>query len=326
MVKIASNEDVSGVGEASLLPFFTGETPEGVKHVIDNYFTPRLIGQDPFDLGRIHHSMDRALPHNSSAKAAVDIALYDLAGKLTKLPVYKLLGGCYRDKVDLTWAIGIKDPQETARDAQVAIAKGFKAVKLKIGLNPRRDIEAVASVRDAIGTGDKIRVDANQGYTPQEAIATIRAIQKYEIEYVEQPIPAWNVKGLARIRNTVPVPILADESVHTLRDALNLIKEDAVDLFGIKLIKMGGLYNARKITVLAEANDIECVLISPWETRVGIAAGVHLAVASENTNHPHELDLISLKDDPAVGLRQENGIILLPKGPGLGINYPFGQL
>lgn len=324
MTKITSEEGVFGVGEAALLPSFTGETPEGVKLIIDEHLKQLLLDRDPFNLGKIHKLMDQTLPHNPSAKAAVDIALHDLIGKLTDLPLYKLLGGQYRDKIDLAWAIGIKEPQATANDAQVAIKKGFNAVKLKIGLNPRRDIEAVAAVRDAIGGNATIRVDANQGYTPQEAITTIQTIQKYEIEYVEQPISAWNIKGLARIRNAVHIPILADESVHTLRDALNLVKEDAIDLFGIKLIKMGGLYKAGKIIALAEANDIECVIISPWETSVGIAAGVHLAVASENANHPHELDLISLKNDPATGLHQEKGVILLPEGSGLGIDYPFG--
>jgi len=326
MVKLTSDTEVFGVGEASLLPFFTGETPEGVKLIIDNHLQPVLLDQDPFDLGRIHHTLDRTLPHNSSAKAAVDIALHDLCGKLVNLPVYKLLGGRYHDKIDLTWAIGIKAPSATADDALSAIEKGFKAVKLKIGRDPRRDVEAVAAVRDTIGGSAAVRVDANQGYTPQEAIATIQKLQKYELEYVEQPIPAWDIKGLIRIRNAVPVPILANESIYTLQDALHLIKEDAVDLLGIKLIKTGGMYKARKIMALAEANAIECVLISPWETSVGIAAGVHLAVSAVNTNHPHELDLISLQNDPAIGLTQEQGSILLPKEPGLGVHYPFGQI
>lgn len=323
MIRIENEEGVSGYGEACPLPDFSGETHDVIKVMIDKYFSPILVDKDPFDLEVIHRELDSKYPANNTAKAAIDIALHDLIGKVLNTPIYKLLGGLYRNHVDLGAALGIGDPEHISKKAEKYIEQGMQAIKLKVGSGIDRDIETVKQVRDRLGNSVKIRIDANAGYSRKEAFKVLKRIDRWDIDYAEQPIAAWDHEGLCQLRKAASIPIMVDESLCTIADAVTLIRRDAADLFGIKLIKHGGIFKTRKIATLAESNGIDCVLISPWETQIGQAAGVHLALASPSFNGPHDLGTKELKDDPTYGLKEINGVIHLPKGPGLGVHYTF---
>ncbi len=323
MVKIDSNEEISGFGEASPLPDFSGETHDIIQRMIDKYYSPILIGKDPFDLELIHHEMNYKYPENHASKAAIDMALYDLCGKTLNIPIYQLLGGRCREQVEVGAALGIGIPSETAQKAKDYVTHGAKAIKLKVGINPKQDIETVKTVREVLGEEIPIRIDANAGYSVKRAMKVLQRTEQWDIEYFEQPIAAWDREGLNLLRKSSSTPIMVDESLCTIGDAVELIRAEAADIFGLKLIKHGGIYNTKKIATLAQANGIECVVISPWETQIGQSAGIHLILSTSNFNHPNDLGLNGLQDDPTSGLVEEQGIIHVPKGPGLGISYTF---
>ncbi|MFX0113669.1 MAG: mandelate racemase/muconate lactonizing enzyme family protein [Candidatus Hodarchaeota archaeon] len=323
MVKITSDSGISGIGEACPLPDYSGETHDTIKLMIDKYYAPLLINNNPFDLEIIHNGLNSHYPANHAAKAAIDMALHDLLGKILDIPVYKLLGGKFHNEVELRASFGIGPPSTVATKAKAAVGRGAKAIKLKVGLDVTQDVETVKSVRELLGDSIPIAIDANAGYSLKKAMKVLKKLEQWDVEYIEQPIAAWDHEGLRLLRKTFETPIMVDESLCTVEDAVVLIRREAADLFGIKLIKHGGIYNAKKIAILAEANNISCVVISPWETQVGQAAGVHLALASPNFSGPHDLGTKELKDDPTKGLQEEKGIIRSPTGPGLGIIYEF---
>jgi len=321
-VKIATDEGIYGLGESSPLEFFTGETPEIVKMVIDNTLSEILVGRDPFDIELILWSMDNKLPKNPSSKVAIDMALHDIIGKMLEIPIYKIMGGKFRKKISCATAVGIDSPDKMKEEAIGWIEKGFKTLKLKIGIDPKKDERSIEAVRDAVGDDIRIRVDANQGYSPGTAIQVGRRIEKYDIEYIEQPVPAWNIEGLAQVKRSINIPVAADESLYTIYDAMRLIKTDAVDIFGIKFIKTGGLCKARKIAHLAEAAGIKCVVISPLETILGTAAGAHWAISLRNANLDHELvGPLFIKNDPFTGVEIVKNSIEISEKPGLGVSF-----
>ena len=323
MVRIESDDGFSGYGEACPLPDFSGETYDVIKLMIDKYYSPSLIDKNPFEIEAIHKKLDSKYPANNTAKAAIDIALHDLIGKILNKPVYELLGGLCRDHIDLGAAIGIGDPEYVSKKAEKYVQQGMQAIKLKVGDEVNRDIEVVKLVRDTLDTSIKIRVDANAGYSLKNALKMLKKIERWDIDCAEQPIAPWDHEGLNLLRKSVSIPIMVDESLCTIADALTLIRRKAADQFGIKLIKHGGIFKAKKISELAESNGIDCVLISPWETQIGQAAGVHLALASPSFDGPHDLGTKELRDDPTTGLQESKGIIKRPKGPGLGVHYTF---
>ncbi len=326
LVAIGTDEHITGLGEASPLTYFTGETPESVQLAINDFFKDFLIGQDPFDLEKIHAWMNRFYPRNTTAKAALDMALFDIIGKSLQVPVFKLLGGRNVDRISLARGIGIQEIDQTVMETTAAVAEGFQTLKLKIGRDPTRDIAALTKVRNAVGGDVNIRVDANQGYDPKSAIALIRKLEPLNIQYVEQPVDAHDLVGLAHVRNSVGVPIAADESLQGLSEALDMIRLDAVDVFVIKLIKVGGIYPAKKIVALAEAANKRCVMVSPYEIGIGAAAGAHLAMSSTTFTMACEfLDPSFRPEEPTAGLHIENGWLQVSKQPGLGVKFREGQ-
>lgn len=321
IVKVTTDDGVYGLGESSPLEFFTGETPAMVKMVIDNVLAAILIGKDPFDVEALLLAMDHLLPKNASSKSAVDGALHDLLGKHLGVPVYKYLGGKCREYVTSALAVGIDTPERMRKEAIDWVRKGAKTLKLKIGIDPKTDERSVEAVRDAVGEEIRIRVDANQGYSPSTAIQVAKRIEKYHIEYIEQPVPAWNVEGMAHVRRSTGIPIAADESLYTLHDAIRLIRTEAVDVFGIKFIKTGGLAKAKKIAHLAEAAGISCVVISPLEMTLGTAAGAHWALSVPNADLDHELvGPLYIEDDIFAGIQIAGNSIGVSDQPGVGIS------
>ena len=289
-------------------------------------FRTGLIGMDPLDVEGIHRMMDRLLSGNTSAKAAVDIALYDIKGKLMGQPLYKVLGGSVNQIVtDMT--VGIDTPEAMAAEARERVEKdGFTILKIKAGINPIEDIQALTLIRQAVGPNIRLRVDANQGYTVSDAVRTLKAFEELGVEAVEQCLPSWDLDGMRFVRSKVDLQVMLDESVHTPIDAAKACKIDAADIINIKLMKCGGLYPAEKINAIAEANHVNCMVGCMLETKVAIAAGVSLVAAKSNITEA-DCDSFMYAVDPEMGMPGgftiEGGVYTLSQKPGLGLDLDF---
>jgi len=285
IVKISTDYNVIGWGEASPSKRVTNETPETVIQALER-IAPKLLGNCPLCMEQTIELMDKILGEktNPGAKAAVDMALHDIIGKTTRKPLFMLLGG-YRQEVLTDITLSIKPPKEMAKDAVKAVKKGFKALKVKLGVNVEEDIERIRKIREAVGSEITLRIDANQGWTVQEAIQALNKLEKFNIEFVEQPVRANNLKDMVKVRKNSPIPVMADESIHTPEDALALIREEAIDLINIKLMKSGGIHKGRKIATIAEAAGIPCMIGCMGESTLGISAGVHIAAGVKNIKY-----------------------------------------
>jgi len=313
--------DTWGYGEASPLTEFTGETAADVRLAIDEVLSPVVAGRDPFDLAAIHDAMDRAVPGHPSAKAAIDGALLDLAGKLAGVPACHLLGGRSGRPLAFARPIGIMEPERAVAAANELVAAGVRTLKLKIGGgDASSDVERVRAVRRAVGPAVHIRVDGNQGLDFPTAHRVLRALRDCDLLYAEQPLPAWDIDGAAALRRETGVRVAADEGVMTLRDAAALIRRRAADVFVLKLVKMGGAWRARQIAAFADAYHVGCVVVSTFDTQIGGAVCVQLARSLSNAPFAHELTVFSTQ--PAMARtchRAEAGVIIPGDDPGIGV-------
>jgi L-alanine-DL-glutamate epimerase-like enolase superfamily enzyme len=300
VVAIETDEGLTGYGEGSPGILVTGETLEGVAACIA-LFEKSLTGRDPLNIEEIHHILDRVSPHAPSAKAAIDIACYDLLGKKAGLPVYKLLGGGDNQlATDIT--VSIDEPAVMAAKAKKYVMAGFDVIKTKVGLGFAEDLERVRAIRDTIGSGIKIRLDANQSWSPKEALRCIEYLSEYDIELVEQPVAYHDLEGLAYVTKHSRLPIMSDESAFDSKDVLRLIKKRAVDMVNIKLMKCGGIYEALKINSICEAAGIECMLgCMIEESNIGISAAASLGAARRNITRADLDAVFSLRELPIPG-------------------------
>ena len=320
VIRIETDEEIVGIGEASPSARITGETTKTVIDVIENKLKPLLIGKSPLDMEKLLDEINYAILYNSSAKCAIDIALHDIISKYAKLPLYKLLGG-FKEEIITSITIGIKGIKDTVLEARELVAQGTKVIKIKIGLNPVLDIEKIKSLREEIGYDVKIRVDANQGYEPSDAIQVLRKIEQYEIEFAEQPVAYWDIQGLKQVREHSGIPIMVDESLHSTYDAINLIRENACDIFNIKIMKSGGIREASKIASIAESAGIPCMLGCMVETRIGVGAATHLALALKNIKFADLDGHLFLKEDIVEGgVITEKGVNRVTSKAGIGVN------
>ena len=329
IVKLYTDSDLVGYGEAVPCYEFTGETIGTVMSILKERIFPSIGGEDAFNIEAITGKMDEATVGNASAKGAIDMAIYDILGKTLNQPVYNLLGGRVRDKALYLGGASITTVEETVEECVKDVLKGIRELKIKVGEDPVRDAEKIRKVREAVGSDAQIRVDANQGWlTPHRAIKAIKLMEKCDLQLVEQPILAWNLKGLSHIRRTVDVPIMLDESVHTSKDAAKAIDAEACDIINIKLMKSGGIFEALKINAVAESSGIECFMGGMGETSIGQAAALHLLASRSNIKYGDvELpaDEWGLKEDVAGGLKltKVDGVLYMqvPSGPGLGVQF-----
>src|SRR5439155_4206352 len=249
-------------------------------HLIHTYLEPFLIGENPVAVEVVAHKFRLAFAGNYFTKAAVEMALWDIAGKAAGKPVYQLLGGKVREFVPTKWSVSGVEPEKAAEIARWAAGKGFEAMKVKVGIDPDGDVARVRAVREAIGPKVKLGVDANGGWTPEAAVKTIERLCAFGIYFAEQPVPPEDVAVLADVRRRIRVPVIADESVYTLQDAMTLARLGAADAFSIYVGKAGGIGPARKIAEFAESVGLKCTVGSNLELGVGSAAMVHLAMAT----------------------------------------------
>ena len=328
IVRIATDTGIMGLGEATPDLGFFGQTLEEVKSVIDRYFGPRLLGMDPFDRENILYQLD--FKDNSCARSAIDLAIHDLLGKALNVPVFQLLGGKCRDRVQVALEIGGGPPGAMATTCARFVEQGVRAFKPKIGGHPDRDVERLKAIRDAVGRGVTIRADANQGYTPKEAIRLCRLADKFDVglELLEQPVHYLDLHGMAEVRDAVDTLIEADESCYGIKDAINIIRAGAADVLNIKIEKVGGLYNAKKVAALAEAAGLGCVIGTAFGTGITDAAKLHLAASTmaimdavEFTEIYLHDNLLSAPHDQELRLPLHDGCIPVPQGPGFGVVF-----
>ncbi|RFU65051.1 mandelate racemase/muconate lactonizing enzyme family protein [Peribacillus glennii] len=325
IVRITTDTGLTGLGEASELPFFTGETAETMKVLVENNLAPAIIGKPVYALRDIHHSMGTVLGHATGAKSAIDMALWDIQGKRLNAPVYELLGGERKRPVKVAYVLGDESPDDMAGLAKEMAVRGFDTIKIKIGSDYRKDIEAIQRIRQAVGPDVHLRIDANQGYDVKTALQVIKEISPNDIDYIEQPVPGWDVDGLRQVRQVSSIPIMADESAHTLNDVYRLAKSEAIDLVGIKLIKCGGISPAVQIAQFCEAAGLQCVLISPFDTLLGTYASLHLSTILPGSHSQEMVGPYYLKEDP-FGKMDVKGEMDIPNGIGFGVEDIFDGL
>lgn len=311
---------------------FMPDTVHSMMGAIVDIYGPRLIGKDLFDIEPTLAMFDQALPANANARAALDHALHDAMGKALKVPVYKLLGGLCQERIPLEWSISMAaDPAKMVEDAQRAIRQyDINVLCLKAGGKSgwQRDVTNFIAVRKAVGDQPVVGIDPNEAWTVSETIRVIRALEPYRLGYLEQPVKRQNIAGMAAVRRELNgVPLMADEGVMTLRDAYGLARAEAVDVFCVKLYKMGGLRAAKKIAAVAEASGIQLnvgglAVLSQLEA----AAGAHFYASSPERHVMPAAEFIfgvgvlgpdPLAPDTDFVIRE--GHVKPPSGPGLGI-------
>lgn len=304
---------------------------EEMRGAVTRYLAPALIGCDALDRRSAMAAVESALKGRIWTKAAVNNALYDLAGKALGVPVGVLLGGQAVERVAVIGpVIGIMAPDEMARMAAEEAAQGFKAIKIKIGETPAADIARVQAVREAIPASVQLRVDANDHYRPADAIRLIRTIERFDIEHVEQPLPRGDLLGMAEVKRNIGVPLMTDDMVATPADAMNVIRLAAADRVKVKVTKHG-LDGALAIISMLEAAGLVPVLGHVFEMGLAAVAEAHLAAAAARSlASPHEIG--SLRPMGATAdlilddLRSAPGFMTVPKGPGLGVSLDWTQI
>ncbi|MGE5542447.1 MAG: mandelate racemase/muconate lactonizing enzyme family protein [Bacillota bacterium] len=322
-VRVEAEGGAYGLGEAAPLTFFNGESAASIKVVIDDLLGPAVMGKEALDPRALVQAMELATPGNHTAKTGLEMALWDLAGRLTGLPVYRLIGGKVRERVPLAHVLGLKELDATVDEARDAVSRGYGTLKVKLTGDPEEDVRIIKAIRRAVGDGVSIRGDANTGYTVKNAIRAVKMLEAFNLQYLEQPCPREDPEGLKEIRDRSAIPIAADESLQSKRDALDLIRTRAVDWLVIKLIKVGGILAGLEIATLAHWAGIGCTIVSPVETCVGSAAGIHLALAAPAAVPAHELNGPEyLAEDPSRGLSFGKPYVILDDRPGLGVELP----
>jgi muconate cycloisomerase len=332
LVKLHTNAGLVGLGEASCTPRWSGEDQVSAAHFIQTYFGPALIGRDPTRIEETSSAVFPLVAGNAFTKAAVEMALWDLAGKVAGKPVHELLGGKVRDSVKTKWSVSGRPPAEAAEIAQRAKEQGFRAIKVKVGLGIDDDFARVAAVCEAVGSDVKLGVDANGGWgDPATAIAAVERLRPLGIAFVEQPVWAGDPEEMAEVRRAVGLPIVADESIYSLADARQLARAGACDVFSIYVGKSGGIGPAKVVADFAQGQGIACTIGSNLELGVGSAAMLHLAVAHRgivpddypcDIIGPHYYEDDILREPLDLG----GGRAIPPDGPGLGVELDEGRV
>lgn len=323
VVMVHTDDGHVGYGGAPATAVITGDTHGSIVEAIRHYIAPRVIGMDIADLNRITRTIQAAIERNTSAKAAVEIAVHDLWGQLHGAPLYQLLGG--GDPVistDITISVDYID--KMVADSVSAVERGFESLKIKVGKDIGVDIERVRAIHAAVQGRALLRLDANQGWTAKEAVHALHALENagVRLELVEQPVKARDLEGMRYVTERVHTPIMADESVFGPLEVMELIRMRAADIINIKLMKTGGISHAIRLADIAGLHGIECMIGCMLESSVSVAAAVHLAVAKSDVITKVDLDSPSLCTvDPVEGgvAFHDAEITIDTHAPGLGI-------
>jgi muconate cycloisomerase len=339
MVRAIDSEDRVGWGEAPALKDwggefgrYFGESQLIARTVIEKYLAPAVSGVELGNVAELHARMDAVIKGYPYAKSAVEFAFYDLSSRALGVPVSTLLGGQLRSRIPVTHSIGLISIAEAESEAAKVAAEGIRTIKIKVGVDAKRDVEVVRAVRAAIGEEVEICVDANEGYkTPGEAIGVVRKMEQYQLKYVEQPV--MGIERLAQVARAIDIPVMADESAWNAHDVIQIIEKQAAQIVSIYTTKPGGLYKAMQVDAVCRAAGIICNVNGSVETGVGNLANVQLAAAAPSVvlscvvpvSTPAEWQTgqvggIYYKDDLLTEpMKLVDGAIEVPKGTGMGI-------
>ena len=317
-IKIITDTKLVGYGCAAPDFYITKETADTVIQHFKDFIEPTLKGQDPFHYSRLMESLRPDLRLHPSAMAMTDMALYDLVAKKAEVPLYKYLGG-FRDFIATSITIGILPVKETVAKSLEFVQKGFTILKIKGGADLEEDIERMIKVREHVGEDILLRFDANQGFSVEESIQFIEKTREVGIELFEQPTDKKNDELLGKVSAGVSVPVMADESLMTLKDVFRLARHDFTDMINIKLMKVGGINEALQINSVAKAAGLEAMIGCMDESELGIAAGLHLALSRPNIQYADLDGHLDLLEDPFKGITVlKNGVLYPKDSPGLG--------
>jgi len=331
IVRVHTDQGLVGLGEATISALWSGETQAGTVAAINDYIAPILVGKDPRDITAARRAMDHQITLNPFTKAAVEMALWDIAGKAAGVSVYQLLGGKVRDRVRIKLVLWAYDILTVRAMAEKFLGWGVSCLKVKVGLDPEADIARVRAVRELAGPGVAMTIDANTGWTISQAKQCLRRLADTNLVLAEQPILAGDPGALAELRRDTPFPIMADESVFTLQDAWLLTTHRAADILSVYPGKHGGIAATAEIVAVAKASGLRCAIGSNLELGIGTAAMLHVAAAFaeiDSDSYPadtigpfyHEGDLITKPLDLGPPYAK------VPEGPGLGVELNEEQL
>ena len=319
IVRLETENGFVGWGNAAPDPHMTGETIEMTGEILSTELIPAIVGREARAPAKIHEILQQQAPQAPAACAAIDMAVYDLFGQYVKLPLYQLLGWA-RPKILTSITIGITAIEESVRQAQEFVRAGFPVLKIKTGLDWQEDAERVKAIRVAVGSSIALRVDANQGYAAQQAVEFSRRIENEQIEFIEQPTPAKNLADLKRVRGLSKIPIMADESALSANEVLRLAANAIVDMVNLKLMKTGGMTGTMQAAAVAATGKLPVMLGCNDESRISIAAAVHLACALPGVQYADLDGAFDIIDDVASGgFELKDGHLIPDNKPGLGV-------
>ncbi len=319
-VRMETDGDLVGFGCAAPDDEVTGESAASVVAAIKEIVEPSLRGSDPLRPAMLMERLRKPLAKQPSARAAIDMALYDILGKRAKLPLWKLLGG-YRDRIRTSVTIGILPVEETLFEARRWVGDGFSCLKIKGGADVECDVERVLEVRRAVGEKIGLRFDANQGYSVEESLDFVQRTASARLELIEQPTARGEPDLLGRVTAEASIPVMADESLMSLRDAFRLARRNLVDMVNIKLMKVGGIAEALHVNSVARSAGLEVMVGCMDESALAIAAGLHFALARPNVVFADLDGHLALINDPAKrAVSCRNGYLYPTGRPGIGFD------
>lgn len=326
LIKVFTSENITGIGECSAFPMIVGET-QNTCYEMAKDFAKLWKGKDALNIEDRLSELHLFTAGNSTIKSAFDMALYDIASQNTNQPLYEFLGGTKKEMLsDIT--VGIGSPEIMAQQAKVFVEKGAAILKIKLGKDVATDVARIKTIRESIGNEIKIRIDANQGWSVEDAKNALTQLGQFNIEFCEQPMRTYNDEHLPALVKTSPIKIMADESVYNHHDALRLIKNKACDYINIKFAKSGGINEALKIIAIAKENNIPCMMGGMLESRVALSAFAHFAAACPQIIF-YDMDTCMLghKVDPVIGgVIYDSYTVQLPNGIGIGASVEEGFL
>lgn len=326
IVKVTTDTGHIGYGEGVADEHVTGESWTSTYEVIKNTLAPKLIGENPKNMERIHEIMDASIYGVPTAKAALDIACYDAVGKYLGVPVYDLLGGRYHEEFPITHVLSIASPEEMANEAEAKIAAGYRSLKMKVGEQVIDDVRRIEAVRERVGDEIAIRVDVNQGWeNSAKTLQGLRKLEHCELDWIEQPLLADDIDGMVEVKAKTHTPVMIDEGLRGVREMREIIAKRAADKVNIKLMKCGGIYPAMKLAHMAEMAGMECQIGSMVESSVGSAAGFHVGFSKKVITSVELTGPLKFTED--IGdLHYDVPFIRLNEKPGLGIHVDEHQL
>jgi L-alanine-DL-glutamate epimerase-like enolase superfamily enzyme len=320
IVKVTTDTGHVGYGEGVADEHVTGESQDSTFSILQSTLAPQLLGADPIKMEHIHDVMNKAIYGAPTAKAAIDIACYDVVGKALGVPVYSLLGGRYHEAFPITHVLSIGTPEEMAAEAAKRVEQGYGSFKMKVGTTISDDVKRIQAVRNMVGDAIAIRVDVNQGWrTSSRALQALSQLDGVSLDWLEQPVAADDMDGLAEVKAKSATPIMADEGMRGFREMREVIAKRAADKVNIKLMKCGGIYPAMKLAHMAEMAAIECQVGSMVESSIGSAAGFHVAFSKKVITSVELTGPLKFSKDIG-NLQYDVPFIRLNEQPGLGID------